>query len=85
MVKEIIELFDWIVNEKNVRGSRMDDNGLWLHTSAKPEFFDPITRLLFLEDKSNYLLQKSTICKALDLNKKSDKILFNLPLPPSSQ
>ena len=84
MVKEV-ELFDWIVNEKNVRGTRMNDNGLWLHTSAKPTYFDPITRILILEDKSKYLLQKSTICKALGINKNSDKILSNLPLPPLKQ
>ena len=84
MVKEI-ELFDWIVNEKNVRGTRINDNGLWLHTSTKPTFFDPVNRILILEDKSKYLLQKSTICKALGINKNSDKILLKLPLPPSSQ
>jgi hypothetical protein len=78
----IIELFDWIINSKNVRGSKKDDNGMWLNTSAKPLYFCPQSRIIYLEDNTKYLLKKSTICKAIDLDKNSDKILQSLPLPP---
>lgn len=76
---KIVELFDWIVNTKHVRGSRRDDCGLWLHNSSTPKYFNPITRIIVLEDGSNYLIKKNTVCKALGMDKTSETILATLP------
>ena len=78
-----IELFDWIINTKSVRGTQKDDNGMWVNTSTKPLYFCPNTRILYLEDNTKYLLNKSTVCKAIELDKKSEKILQSFPVPPS--
>ena len=70
-----IELFDWIANKNNIRGSKPGDLGVWLHTSAKPVSFCPLTRVVVLEDGKRFLLQKKTICKALGLDKMSEQAL----------
>jgi hypothetical protein len=73
-----IELFDWIANKHNIRGSKPGDLGVWLHTSAKPVSFCPLTRVVVLEDGNRFLLQKKTICKALGLDKMSEQALAGL-------
>ena len=70
-----IELFDWIVSSKHVRGSKKDDAGVWVYNGAKPISFDPKTRIVVLEDGVCYILKKETICKALLMNKMSESIL----------
>jgi len=77
---KITELFDWIVNNKHVRGSRRNDCGLWLHNSAMPKYFNPDNRIVELEDGSCYLLKKNTVCKALGLDKISEAKLAVLPV-----
>ena len=77
---QVIELFDWIVSSKNVRGSFNNDNGNWQNASAKPVAFDPKTRIVTLEDGKNFLLQIKNICSALKINKISEKCLLGLPL-----
>ena len=77
---KVVELFDWIVNSKHVRGSRRDDYGLWLYNSATPKYFNPISRIVGLEDGSNYLIKKNTVCKALGMDKASEAILGSLPI-----
>ena len=72
------ELFDWIANKKNIRGSKPGDLGVWLNNSAKPISFCPLTRVVVLEDGSRYLLQKKTVSKALGLDKTSEQVLANL-------
>ena len=75
----VTELFDWIVTKKHLRGSRKNDLGLWIHNSAKPKSFDPLTRIAELEDGSRFYLQKKTACKALGLDKASEALLGALP------
>jgi hypothetical protein len=84
-METISELFDWMVTSKSVRGSRKNDEGLWLNNSAKPLYFCPKSRIIYLEDNSKFLLKKETVCKAINLDKNSDGFLFKLPLPPSEQ
>jgi hypothetical protein len=73
-----IELFDWMINDNILRGSKKDDNGLWMKTSEKPLFFSPQTRIVELEGGEKFLIKKETICKALGLDKKSETILTRL-------
>jgi hypothetical protein len=73
-----IELFDWIANNKNIRGSKPNDIGVWIHNSAKPLSFCPLTRVVVLEDGTRYLLKKKTVCKALGLDKASEQALSEL-------
>ena len=73
------ELFDWIVNNKHVRGSRRDDCGIWLHNSATPKYFNPVTRIIELEDGTSFLIKKNTVCKALGMDKTSEAKLAVLP------
>lgn len=75
----VVELFDWIVNNKHVRGSRRNDSGLWIHNGSKPKFFCPKTRVVELEDGTRYLIKRETACKALGLDKTSEQILLTLP------
>ena len=72
-------LFDWIVNANCVRGSRANDQGVWLSTSACPLSFSPLDRRLVLADKSQYLLRKETSCRALGLDRRSELVLAALP------
>ncbi len=76
-----IELFDWIINEKCLRGSTKNDNGCWLSNSETPKYFCEKSRIVELNDGRTYLIQKNTICKALGLDKKSENVLSNLPNP----
>lgn len=76
---KLVELFDWIVNSKHIRGSRREDSGFWLHTSSKPKYFNPVTRVLELEDGIMYLIKKNTACTALGLDKTSETFLSSLP------
>ena len=78
-MKKAVELMDWIVNEKSVRGSRPNDNGLWISHSPKPLSFCPQTRIITVENGDSFLLNKNTVCKAIGLDKKSDSILAKLP------
>ena len=76
--KEPIELFYWLINDTNLRGSMKDDKGYWMTTSPKPINFDPVTRIVELEHNLKFIIKKSTICKALGLNKLSEKVLTKL-------
>jgi hypothetical protein len=80
-MNKIVELFDWIITDKSVRGSKQNDNGIWLNNSMKPIYFYPSTRIIVVEDGSSFLIKKETICKAIGLDKKSEKVLNGLPLP----
>lgn len=75
---EPIELYDWLINEKTLRGSMKNDRGLWMSNSPKPVKFDPITRIVELENNTKFIINKPTICKALGLHKTSEKELINL-------
>jgi len=74
----IVELLDWIATTKHIRGSRLGDNGIWIHSGAKPVAFCPKNRVVKLEDGSRFLLQKKTICKALGMDKTSELLLASL-------
>lgn len=76
---KLVELFDWIVNSKHVRGSRRDDCGLWLHNSAMPKYFNPVMRIIELEDGATFTIKKNTACKALGMDKSSEAKLALLP------
>ena len=92
---EPIELFDWILNENRVRGSIKGRGGFWLcgsktcddilsYYEADPDFEKPIrfnqkTRIIELKNGAKYIINKDTICKALGLNKQSEKILKMIP------
>lgn len=77
-MEKIVELFDWIINDKTLRGSKKDDNGCWMSSSPKPLFFSPQTRIIELEGGEKYLIKKENICKALGLDKKSEITLNTL-------
>jgi hypothetical protein len=77
--KPVVELFDWIANNKNVRGSKPNDGGMWQQNSDKPKYFSPATRVIELEDGSRYLIKKETMSKALGLDKVSENVLRSLP------
>ena len=79
---KLVELFDWIVNSKHVRGSRRDDCGLWLHNSATPKYFNPVMRIIELEDGATFIIKKNTVCKALGMDKSSEAKLALLPVKP---
>jgi hypothetical protein len=81
-MEKIVKLFDWIVTEKSVRGSRQDDNGLWVNNNLKPLYFCPINRVVEVDSGQRFLLTKETICKALGLDEKSNKFLNGLPTKP---
>lgn len=71
-MEKIVELFDWMINDKTLRGSKKDDNGCWMSTSPKPLFFSPQSRIIELEGGEKYLIKKENMCKALGLDKKSE-------------
>lgn len=73
-----VELFDWIINDNTLRGTKKDDNGCWMSTSPKPLAFSPQTRIVKLEGGEKYLIKKENICKALGLDKKSETTLNRL-------
>ena len=77
-MEKIVELFDWMINDKTLRGSKKDDNGCWMSSSPKPLFFSPQTRIIELEGGEKYLIKKENICKALGLDKKSEITLNRL-------
>jgi len=72
------KLFDWIVNEKSVRGSRQGDKGNWQYDSARPVAFNPVSRVVRLSDGKEFLIAKDTICGVGDLAKQSERILASL-------
>ena len=74
-MQQVVELFDWIINPTNLRGSKKDDNGMWMHTSEKPIFFSPSSRIIELADGKRFLIKKETACKALNMDKTAEKIL----------
>ena len=73
-----VELRDWMVNNKKVRGSKLNDGGMWQNSSAKPKYFSPSTRVIELEDGALYIIKKETMCKALGLDKLSEEVLREL-------
>lgn len=73
-----VELFDWIINDNTLRGSKKDDNGCWMSNSPKPLSFSPQTRIVELQGGEKFLIKKETICKALGLEKKSENTLIRL-------
>ena len=73
------ELFDWIINPKCVRGSRLGDNGIWISGSAVPLAFDPVSRIVTLADNMKYVLRKETASKALKLHMAGEQFLSGLP------
>lgn len=79
--QEVVELFDWILTDKCLRGSKKDDNGLWMSSSPTPLYFNPQTRIIELADGCLFYIKRQTICKALSLDKRSEKILSLLPCP----
>ena len=80
-MQRFVELFDWIITDKSVRGSKKDDNGMWVSQSPKPIYFTPSTRIIEVEGGDSYLIKKENSCKALGLDKKSEKWLNDLPFP----
>jgi hypothetical protein len=74
-----VELFDWMINANCLRGSKANDNGCWMSCSEKPTFFCEKTRIVELADGQRFLISKKTVCKALGLDKQSEKILNELP------
>jgi hypothetical protein len=74
----IVELFDWMINIKSVRGSKKNDQGVWMHNSEKPKYFCPQSRIVELEDGKQFLIKKENSCTALNLNKESEKILASM-------
>ena len=77
--KSIVELFDWIINAKSLRGSKKDDQGMWMNNSEKPKYFSPQSRIVELDDGKQFLIKKETSCAALNLDKTSEKLLTALP------
>ena len=73
-----VEIFDWIINDNTLRGSKKDDDGCWMSTSQKPLSFSPQTRIVELEGGAKFLIKKETICKAIGLDKKSENTLNRL-------
>ena len=73
-----VELFDWIINDNTLRGSKKDDNGCWMSSSPKPLSFSPQTRIVELEGGEKFIIKKETMCKALGLEKKSEITLNRL-------
>ena len=73
-----VELFDWMINDTTLRGSKKDDNGCWMSTSPKPLSFSSQTRIVELEGGEKFLIKKENICKALGLDKKSETTLNRL-------
>lgn len=87
MDKQTTELYDWILNENRVRGSVKGDHGFWVcgannegdminyePEKEKPLSFNPKTRIT-ITDGRQYIIAKATVCKALSLNKESERIL----------
>lgn len=73
-----VELFDWMINDNTLRGSKKDDNGCWMSTSPTPLSFSPQTRIVELKGGEKFIIKKETICKALGLDKKSENTLNKL-------
>lgn len=73
-----VELFDWIINDNTLRGSKKNDNGCWMSSSPKPISFLPQTRIVELEGGEKFIIKKETMCKALGLEKKSENTLNRL-------
>lgn len=78
MEKPVVELFDWMINDNTLRGTKKDDNGCWMSSSPKPLSFSPQTRIVELEGGEKFLIKKENMCKALGLDKKSENILIRL-------
>jgi hypothetical protein len=75
-----VELFDWIINIKTLRGSKTGDQGLWMSASEKPAFFCPQSRTIELTDGKKFIIKKINSCKALNIEKENEKILNTLPV-----
>jgi hypothetical protein len=75
-----MELYDWLVSHKSVRGNLKNKNGAWLAESASPVAFNPDTRVVTLQDGSKYMLPVKTACKAKEVHIKAEKLLKSLPV-----
>jgi hypothetical protein len=75
-----MELYDWLVSPKSVRGNLRDKQGAWISESAKPVAFKPDTRTVLLEDGTQYKLPLKTVCKAKEVHLRAEKVLKSLPL-----
>jgi hypothetical protein len=84
-MQRIVELFDWIITNKSVRGSKQNDNGLWMSNSCKPIYFTPNTRIIEVHGGETFLIKKENCCKAIGLDKKSEKWLNELPFPSKNK
>lgn len=74
-MQQVVELFDWIINQNTLRGSKKGDNGMWMNTSEKPIFFSPTSRIIELADGKQFLIKKENACKALNMDKTAEKTL----------
>lgn len=68
-------LYDWILSDSCIRGSRKNDAGVWISTSPKPIHYDPNTNILTLENKKQYRIYRDDVCKALQLHMNSFKVM----------
>ena len=48
---------------------------MWVSQSPKPIFFTPSTRIIEVEGGDSFLIKKENGCKAIGLDKKSEKFL----------
>ena len=46
-MEKIVELFDWIITDNTLRGSKKDDNGIWMSSSTKPLYFAAYLGFIF--------------------------------------
>ena len=71
-------LYDWIISEKSVRGTRTGDGGLWQSSSAAPIAYDKAQCVVMTADKKMYLVFPQDICKAANVHIKSAQVLASL-------
>jgi hypothetical protein len=72
-------LYDWIISEKSVRGSRNNDMGQWQSSSAPPIAYDRNEYVVMTADKKKYCVFPQDICKAANVHIKSAQVLASLP------
>ena len=82
-----VELFDWLVSANNVRGSIKpadvkNQSWPWMYDSARPVAFNPTSRVVKLEDGTQYVLPAKLGSKVLNgvLKKQGEQVLSSLPL-----
>ena len=90
-MNDTIELTDWILNKNRVRGSVTGDGGFWVcgannegdmikyePEKEKPISFNPTTRVITIANGQRFIVAKATACKAVGLNKESERILNSI-------